>query len=196
MEVRDQVRGNRAWGNLDHGIMLRSVQDSVVENNVVAGNNRGFFIYDVEYAELKNNLVVDNVVGVHLSAGSTRNVVEATTSSATANRCVMWRTRRTLGRRERKPLGQLPGVGSRRQRRGRRPMKPTTWWINQLALSEHEIVAGQPCSAGIAPGASNLILRVPSVVDPCRAWFRPIKIGVSGGAFPRSITVWRFRCAA
>ena len=77
MEVRDQtVRNNRAWGNSDHGIMLRSVQDAVVEGNVVAGNNRGFFIYDVEYATLKNNLVVDNVVGVHLSAGSTRNVVE------------------------------------------------------------------------------------------------------------------------
>ena len=77
MEVREQVvRNNRAWGNSDHGIMLRSVQDSVVEGNVVAGNNRGFFIYDMEYASLKNNLVVDNVVGVHLSAGSTRNVVE------------------------------------------------------------------------------------------------------------------------
>ena len=77
MEVREQVvRNNRAWGNSDHGIMLRSVQDSVVEGNVVAGNNRGFFIYDVEYVELKNNLVVDNVVGIHLSAGSTRNVVE------------------------------------------------------------------------------------------------------------------------
>ena len=77
MEVREQVvRGNRAWGNSDHGIMLRSVQDAVVEGNIVAGNNRGFFIYDVEYATLTNNLVVDNVVGVHLSAGSTRNVVE------------------------------------------------------------------------------------------------------------------------
>jgi nitrous oxidase accessory protein len=77
MEVRDQVvRNNRTWGNSDHGIMLRTLQDSVVENNVVAGNGRGFFIYDVEYATLKNNLVVDNVVGVHLSAGSTRNVVE------------------------------------------------------------------------------------------------------------------------
>jgi len=77
MEVRDQVvRNNRAWGNSDHGIMLRTLQDSVVENNVVAGNNRGFFIYDVEYATLKGNLVVDNVVGVHLAAGSTRNVVE------------------------------------------------------------------------------------------------------------------------
>ncbi|HWI80462.1 nitrous oxide reductase family maturation protein NosD [Ramlibacter sp.] len=77
MEVRDQVvRNNRAWGNTDHGIMLRTLQDSVIENNVVAGNARGFFIYDVEYARLTGNLVVGNQVGVHLSAGSTRNEVE------------------------------------------------------------------------------------------------------------------------
>ena len=77
MEVRNQVvRNNRAWGNSDHGIMLRTMQDSVVENNVIAGNNRGFFIYDVEYVTISGNLVVDNHVGVHLSAGSTRNKVE------------------------------------------------------------------------------------------------------------------------
>ncbi len=77
MEVREQVvRNNRTWGNSDHGIMLRTLQDSVVENNVVAGNSRGFFIYDVEFATLRGNLVVDNQVGVHLSAGSTRNKVE------------------------------------------------------------------------------------------------------------------------
>lgn len=77
MEVRDQVvRNNRAWGNTDHGIMLRTIQDSVVENNVVAGNQRGFFIYDAEYNVLRGNLVVDNRVGVHLWAGSTRNEVE------------------------------------------------------------------------------------------------------------------------
>ena len=78
MEVRDQVvRNNRAWGNTDHGIMLRSIQDSVVEGNVVAGNGRGFFIYDVEYTTLRHNLVTGNDVGVHLSAGSTRNQVSA-----------------------------------------------------------------------------------------------------------------------
>lgn len=78
MEVRNQtVRNNRTWGNSDHGIMLRTMQDSVVENNVIAGNNRGLFIYDVEYVTIKNNLIVDNHVGVHLSAGSTRNEVEA-----------------------------------------------------------------------------------------------------------------------
>lgn len=77
MEVRDQiVRNNRAWGNSDHGIMLRTIQDSLVENNVVAGNARGFFIYDVEYTTLRDNLVVDNTVGVHLAAGSVRNQVE------------------------------------------------------------------------------------------------------------------------
>ncbi len=77
MEVRDQiVRNNRTWGNSDHGIMLRTMQDSLIENNVIAGNSRGFFIYDVEYVNIKNNLVVDNRVGVHLSAGSTRNQVE------------------------------------------------------------------------------------------------------------------------
>lgn len=77
MEVRDQiVRNNRAWGNSDHGIMLRSIQDSVIENNVVFGNQRGFFIYDAEYNILRGNLVTGNVVGVHLAAGSTRNQVD------------------------------------------------------------------------------------------------------------------------
>ena len=77
MEVRHQiVRNNRAWGNSDHGIMLRTLQDSVIEGNVVAGNSRGFFIYDVEYIKLNNNLVVDNTVGVHLAAGSKNNEVE------------------------------------------------------------------------------------------------------------------------
>ena len=77
MEAREQtVRNNRTWGNSDHGIMLRTLQDSVIEGNVIAGNNRGFFVYDVEYVKVLNNLVVDNHVGVHLSAGSTRNVVE------------------------------------------------------------------------------------------------------------------------
>ncbi len=77
MEVRDQVvRNNRAWGNSDHGIMLRTIQDAVVENNVVAGNARGFFIYDAEYNTLRGNLVIDNVVGVHLWAGSINNQVE------------------------------------------------------------------------------------------------------------------------
>ncbi|TCV83269.1 nitrous oxidase accessory protein [Sulfurirhabdus autotrophica] len=76
MEVRNlTVRNNRAWGNSDHGIMLRTIQDSVIEGNIVAGNARGFFIYDAEYNTIKNNLVVANRIGVHLWAGSKNNKV-------------------------------------------------------------------------------------------------------------------------
>ncbi len=76
MEVRNlTVRNNHAWGNSDHGIMLRTIQDSVIEGNVVAGNARGLFIYDAEYNTLKNNLVIANRIGVHLWAGSKNNKV-------------------------------------------------------------------------------------------------------------------------
>lgn len=77
MEVRRQtVRNNRAWGNSDHGIMLRTITDSVIENNVVAGNGRGFFIYDAEYNVLKGNRVIGNRVGAHVWAGSINNEVD------------------------------------------------------------------------------------------------------------------------
>jgi nitrous oxidase accessory protein len=77
MEVKDQVvRRNRVWGNSDHGIMLRTIQRATVEDNIVAGNARGFFIYDAQDNTLRGNLVVDNLVGVHLAAGSIRNEVE------------------------------------------------------------------------------------------------------------------------
>lgn len=77
MEVREiQVRGNRTWGNRDHGIMLRTLQDSLIEDNVSVGNGRGLFVYDAEYNVLRGNLVAGNRVGVHLWAGSYRNQVD------------------------------------------------------------------------------------------------------------------------
>jgi len=77
MEVRQLVvRNNVAWGNEDHGIMLRTIQDSLIEKNVVAGNGRGFFIYDAEYNVVRENLVIRNRTGVHLSAGSSNNQVD------------------------------------------------------------------------------------------------------------------------
>ncbi|MCG3200800.1 MAG: putative ABC transporter binding protein NosD [Gammaproteobacteria bacterium] len=77
MEVRDQtVRNNVTWGNTDHGIMLRTIQDSVIEGNIVIGNGKGFFVYDAEYNILRNNLVAENRTGVHLWAGSYRNQVD------------------------------------------------------------------------------------------------------------------------
>jgi nitrous oxidase accessory protein len=77
MMVRDvTVRNNIAWGNSDHGIMLRTMQDSLIENNIVAGNGRGFFIYDAEFNTIRNNAVIDNQTGLHLAAGSRNNFVD------------------------------------------------------------------------------------------------------------------------
>jgi nitrous oxidase accessory protein len=170
MEVRDQVvRNNRAWGNSDHGIMLRTLQDSVVENNVVAGNARGFFIYDVEYAQLKGNLVVDNTVGVHLSAGSTRNEVEGNDF---------------IGNRE-----QVRYVGARDETWG---AKSGNYWDNYLGWdrdgdgrgdvryeandmvdrlvwrhpSARLLLASPAVQALRLVGQQFPVLRVPSVVDP------------------------------
>ena len=170
MEVREQtVRGNRAWGNSDHGIMLRSVQDAVVEGNVVAGNNRGFFIYDMEYVELKNNLVVDNVVGVHLSAGSTRNVVEG--NDFIGNREQV----RYVGARD-EPWGQESGnhwsnyLGWDRDGDGVGDVRyeandmvdRLTWQHPSMKL----LLASPAVQALRLVGQQFPILRVPSVVDP------------------------------
>lgn len=77
MEVRNlTVRGNRTWANTDHGIMLRTLQDSTIEDNISAGNGRGLFIYDAEYNILRGNLVIGNRVGIHLWAGSFNNQVD------------------------------------------------------------------------------------------------------------------------
>lgn len=137
MEVRDQiVRNNRTWGNADHGIMLRTLQDSRVEDNVVAGNDRGFFIYDVEYTQLRGNLVIGNRVGVHLSAGSTRNVVQG--NDFIGNREPV----RYVGARDEAWGGRSP-AGARKATSGATTWagiamamasatcrtKPTTWWI-------------------------------------------------------------------
>ena len=170
MEVRNQVvRNNRAWGNADHGIMLRTMQDSVIENNVVAENQRGFFIYDVEYVTLRGNLVVRNTVGVHLSAGSTRNVVEGNDF---------------IGNRE-----QVRYVGTRDERWG---AKTGNYWSNYLGWDrDGDGVGDVPYEANdmvdrltwrhptvklllASPAVQALrlvgqqfpVLRVPTVVDP------------------------------
>lgn len=170
MEVRNQiVRNNRAWGNADHGIMLRTMQDSVVENNVVAENQRGFFIYDVEYVTLRGNLVIRNTIGVHLSAGSTRNVVEDNDF---------------IGNRE-----QVKYVGTRDERWG---TKTGNYWSNYLGWdrdgngvgdvryeandmvdrlswrypSMKLLLASPAVQALRLVGQQFPILRVPSVIDP------------------------------
>jgi nitrous oxidase accessory protein len=170
MEVRDQVvRNNRAWGNTDHGIMLRTLQDSVVENNVVAGNGRGFFIYDVEYAQLKGNLVVGNQVGVHLSAGSTRNLVDG--NDFIGNREQV----RYVGARDETWGGALGNhwgnyLGWDRDGNGRGDVRYEANDVVDRLLWQHPaarlLMASPAVQALRLVGQQFPVLRVPSVVDP------------------------------
>lgn len=170
MEVRDQiVRGNRTWGNSDHGIMLRTLQDSLVENNIIAGNNRGLFIYDVEYATLRGNLVVDNHVGVHLSAGSTRNIVEG--NDFIANREQV----RYVGARDEK-WGQKTGnhwsnyLGWDRNSDGRGDVAyEANDMVDRLSWRHPSVkllLASPAIQALRLVGQQFPVLRVPTVVDP------------------------------
>lgn len=170
MEVRDQVvRNNRAWGNSDHGIMLRTLQDSVIENNVVAGNARGFFIYDVEYAQIKGNLVVDNAVGVHLSAGSTRNQVEG--NDFVGNREQV----RYVGARDETWGAELGNhwdnyLGWDRDGDGRGDVRYEANDIVDRLVWQHPsaklLLASPAVQALRLVGQQFPVLRVPSVVDP------------------------------
>lgn len=173
MEVRDQVvRRNRTWSNADHGIMLRTMQDSVIEDNVVADNERGFFIYDVGYVTLRRNLVLDNRVGVHLSAGSIHNQVVGNDF---------------IGNRE-----QVRYVGARDEAWGRSEPGHGNHWSNYRGWDRNgdgvgdvgyeandlvdrlqwrhpivQLLMGSPAVEALRIlGQQFPVLRVPSVVDP------------------------------
>ena len=60
----------------DHGIMLRTIQDAVVENNIVAGNAAASSSTTPNTTPCAATWWWDNQVGVHLWAGSKHNVVE------------------------------------------------------------------------------------------------------------------------
>jgi nitrous oxidase accessory protein len=170
MEVRDQVvRNNRAWGNSDHGIMLRTIQDSVIENNVVAGNHRGFFIYDAEYNKLRGNLVVDNVVGVHLSAGleAQRGRRQRLHRQPRAG-ALRGRARRALGRQGGNHWSNYLGWDRDGDGVGDVPYEANdmvdrlTWRHPMMKL----LLASPAVQALRLVGQQFPVLRVPSVVDP------------------------------
>lgn len=186
MEVRDQlVRRNRTWGNSDHGIMLRTLQDSVIEDNVVTGNARGFFIYDVEYATLRGNLVAGNDVGVHLAAGSTRNRVVG--NDFVGNREQV----RYVGSRDEPWGGAQPGQGNHWSNylgwdRNADGVGDVPYEANELVDRlqwRHPVVRlllGSPAVQALRVLAQQFpLLRPPSVVDAHPAMKRHLRQGGS-----------------
>lgn len=169
MEVRDlTVRGNRTWANRDHGIMLRTLQDSTIEGNVSAGNNRGFFIYDAEYNIIRNNLIIGNEVGVHLWAGSFNNDVDGNDFihnrqqiRYVASRDVQW------GRQQGNYWSNYLGWDSNGDGRGDTPMEANDavdWLTTRYPFTK--LLDSSPAIASLRMVARQFpVMRVSTVID-------------------------------
>ena len=129
MEVRDQVvRNNRAWGNSDHGIMLRTLQDSASRTTWSPATRAASS--STTWSTPPWRAISSSTTRWACTWPPARRATRwtATTSSATASRCATSARRTKPGAASGQLLEQLPRLGPRRQRRATCATKPTTWW--------------------------------------------------------------------
>jgi nitrous oxidase accessory protein len=62
-------------GRSGHGIMVKDIDHSVITDNDVVANQKGFFVYNSLNNTITENVVLENDIGVHLTAGSVRERV-------------------------------------------------------------------------------------------------------------------------
>lgn len=70
LEIVDNVAVDNT-GTSGHGILVKEVDHSTIASNDLVGNDNGVFVYNSLDDTLRDNLVLANDVGVHLTAGST-----------------------------------------------------------------------------------------------------------------------------
>jgi nitrous oxidase accessory protein len=69
LEIVDNVAVNNT-GTSGHGVLVKEVDHSTIAGNDLVGNDNGIFVYNSLDDTFRNNLVLANDVGVHLTAGS------------------------------------------------------------------------------------------------------------------------------
>ncbi len=69
-----QVLNNRVHAGHTHGMLLRNLYYSRIDSNQVRGSQDGLFFSGCSYDTLSNNLVADNLIGIHLSASPDNEV--------------------------------------------------------------------------------------------------------------------------
>src|SRR5262244_3829422 len=60
--------------NRRHGMVLKQVDNSKILNNLVAGQNRGFFVQQANQNRFEGNIIATNDIGLYLSNVSEENV--------------------------------------------------------------------------------------------------------------------------
>ncbi|NIB98320.1 nitrous oxide reductase family maturation protein NosD [Halobacterium sp. R2-5] len=69
LEIVDNVAANNT-GTSGHGALVKEVDHTTIAGNDFVGNDNGIFVYNSLDDEFRDNLVLANDVGVHLTAGS------------------------------------------------------------------------------------------------------------------------------
>jgi nitrous oxidase accessory protein len=68
------VEGNVFSANRRHGMVCKQLDNSLIKDNLVAGQNRGFFVQQANQNRFEGNIVVTNDIGLYLSNSSEQNV--------------------------------------------------------------------------------------------------------------------------
>ncbi len=72
------IKGNRSFGDRDHGILLNYANQAVIEGNLVKdGKAKCVFIYNSSKNIFRHNRFEGCDIGIHFTAGSERNLVTA-----------------------------------------------------------------------------------------------------------------------
>jgi nitrous oxidase accessory protein len=63
------------YGSSGHGILLKSIDNTAIRHNTLIRNGNGLYVYNSLDNTIVENLVLQNEIGVHLTAGSVRETV-------------------------------------------------------------------------------------------------------------------------
>lgn len=58
------------YGKSGHGIMVKSIDHSIISNNTLVNNHKGLYVYNSYDNNITSDLLLDNDIGIHLTAGS------------------------------------------------------------------------------------------------------------------------------
>lgn len=69
------VRENISINSTHQGLMLNAAQQSTITDNIVDGAEKGIFIYNANFNQIRGNLIQNTQIGVHYTAGSEGNEI-------------------------------------------------------------------------------------------------------------------------
>jgi nitrous oxidase accessory protein len=68
------VEGNVFSANRRHGMICKQLDNSLIKDNLVSGQNRGFFVQQANQNRFEGNTIATNDIGLYLSNSSEQNV--------------------------------------------------------------------------------------------------------------------------